>query len=102
MKVQNENVVQIQNAVHKAESKTQNQAVNPEQAAATMPEEKVTFSEEAVSLQQIGADVKAGDEVRMALVNKIKAEVEAGTYERPADKIAEAMINTSLIESLYR
>jgi flagellar biosynthesis anti-sigma factor FlgM len=70
--------------------------------AAAKPGERVSFSADAVNFKQIETDLQAVPDVRMDVVNRLKAEVDAGTYERPADKVADAMINSSLIESLYR
>jgi flagellar biosynthesis anti-sigma factor FlgM len=102
MKIQNENIVQLNTQIQQTENKAQ-EAVAPQQASPQMlPEEKVTVSDEAVNLQQIGADAKVGDDVRMEMVNKIRAEIETGTYNRPSDQVATAMITTSLIDSLFQ
>jgi len=99
MKVQNQIPVQLNPAAYQGKAKAQEAM---EQVSPAFPEEKVSVSQEAVALQQIGQDIKTGTDVRMDMVERIKAEVEAGTYERPADKIAEAMLTSSLIDSLYR
>lgn len=99
MKIQNQNPVQNNIAVQSGKTKAQETV---EKQSPTLPEEKVTVSQEAVNLQQIGQGLKTGLDVRMEMVNSLKAEVEAGTYQRPADQVAEAMLTNSLIESLYR
>jgi flagellar biosynthesis anti-sigma factor FlgM len=98
MKVQNQNAVRVdlnQLQAHK-QSEAQKTTV-----AAKLPTEKVSISADAASIKQLGSDAMSAPEVRMNLVNSIKAEVEAGTYQRSAQKVAESMMTASLIESLY-
>ena len=64
--------------------------------------EKVTISENAAMAQAIHKQMEKAPDVRIDKVNQIKGLVEAGKYERPADQVAEKLISTSLIESLYR
>jgi flagellar biosynthesis anti-sigma factor FlgM len=99
MKIQSQNVVHLE----AVKSQIQKQGeLSKESAAAQDPAEKVSISPSAVNMKQFEAEVKDAPEVRMDLVNRIKAEIEAGTYQRPAEKVAEAMIQSSLVESLYR
>ncbi|MEM8738445.1 MAG: flagellar biosynthesis anti-sigma factor FlgM [Planctomycetota bacterium] len=71
----------------------------PERAASATPEatrgsDQVDFSESARALSRL-ADTPASPEFRQELVDKVRAEIEAGTYETPEkldqaiDKLAE-------------
>jgi len=63
---------------------------------------KVTISESAATLKAIQEEVENLPEVRSEVVERIRSEIEAGTYARPADKVAEKMLVDSLIESLFQ
>lgn len=101
MKVQNVNVSQIKSEAVKP---AQSGAVQDQQKQSEflMPEEKVTLSAEAVNFKAVEAELKTSPDVRTELVNRIQEEVKAGTYERPAGKVAEAIITNSLLDSVYR
>jgi len=101
MKVQNQNPVLAVDP-KKNQGKREDVAPTPEQAKQNLPAEKVTISRDAVNIQQVEKDIKSIPDVRMDVVNRIRAEVQSGNYNRPADKVADAMIASSLTESLYR
>ncbi len=71
-------------------------------ASTQVSRERVSISQEATNIQQIEKELNKIPDVRQDLVNRIKAEVDAGTYERSAKETADKMITSSLIESLYR
>ncbi len=69
--------------------------------------EKVTMSAEAkealkIDQEQIRSNLQSLSDVREDKVAAIKAAMDNGAYNPPADKVAEKMINLSLFESLYR
>lgn len=71
-------------------------------AASTVPAEKASISKEALNIQKIEKEVQDVPDVRTDVVDRIKAEVDAGTYRRQADQVAETLLTSSLIDSLYR
>jgi len=101
MKVQNLSVSQIKSEAVKP---AQSGAVQDQQKQSEflMPEEKVTLSAEAINFKAVESELKASPDVRTDLVNRIQEEVKAGTYQRSAGKVAEAMITNSLLDSIYR
>ena len=103
MKVQNDKpIIQLDPKIQQLHREDQVQQVTGEQKQAGSSAEKVTISQEAFSIKQIEKELSSVPDVRMDLVNQVKAEVEAGTYTRPAEDVADSLITTSLIESLYR
>lgn len=71
------------------------------------PQEKVSVSRQArdamrIDVDRIREDLEQVPEVRADKVAQIKEALEKGTYAPPADKVAEKMISTHLVESLYR
>ena len=63
---------------------------------------KVTISESAATLKAIQEELEKLPEVRSEVVERIRSEIEAGTYSRPAEKIAQNILVDSLIESLFQ
>ncbi|MBZ0272063.1 flagellar biosynthesis anti-sigma factor FlgM [bacterium] len=63
---------------------------------------KVTLSSSAATLKTIHDELAKVPEIRAEKVREIKSEIDAGTYHRPAGKIAEKLILGSLIDSLYQ
>jgi len=61
----------------------------------------VQISSEAVNIKEILSEAENLSDVRMDLVNRIKSEVESGTYNRSAKDIADKMLTEHLIDSLY-
>lgn len=66
------------------------------------PAAKLSVSKSAASLSGVREELERIPEIRAEKVAQIKAEVEAGRYQRPAADIAEKMITGSLQESLYQ
>jgi flagellar biosynthesis anti-sigma factor FlgM len=99
MKIQNQNPVQLE--IAKLQNVRQAE-FHKDAAPLQSPTEKVTFSQEAVNTKQIEADLAGMPDVRTDMVNRIKAEVDAGAYQRPAAKVADALLTSRLIDSLYR
>lgn len=98
MKVQNQNAMRLELNQLQVHKQSEIQKGTP---AAQLPQEKVSLSADAASIRQLSSDVQAPPEPRMDLVNSIKAEVEAGTYQRSSQQVAESMLTSSLVESLY-
>ncbi|MCB9478825.1 MAG: flagellar biosynthesis anti-sigma factor FlgM [Deltaproteobacteria bacterium] len=62
---------------------------------------KTTISEMGGTLSEIRAELEKVPDVRMDKVEAIRAEIEAGRYERPADEVAEKLLTSSLFDSLF-
>jgi flagellar biosynthesis anti-sigma factor FlgM len=63
---------------------------------------KVTLSQSATTLSAIQDELAKVPEVRSEKVEQIRSEIEAGTYYRSPDAIANKMIVSSLVDSLYQ
>jgi len=104
MKIENDkSIVQLDPKVSQGQQ-DQLQSVKPadNKTSANLGQEKVSISKQAINIKQVENELEGVPDVRMDVVDRIKAEVEAGTYNRPAKDVADAILNTSLIESLYR
>jgi negative regulator of flagellin synthesis FlgM len=66
--------------------------------AAAKPEEKVDLSTKAKDIQQARNALDSTPDVREAKVQEIKAQVDKGTYNVNAEKIAGKMVNDSLLD----
>ncbi|HYG60752.1 MAG TPA: flagellar biosynthesis anti-sigma factor FlgM [Symbiobacteriaceae bacterium] len=60
--------------------------------------DEVKVSRKAQEATALMAKVKQAPDVRMDLVNKIKAQVEAGTYNIAPDKVAEKLLKSKVLE----
>lgn len=61
-------------------------------------EEKVSLSSTARDFQKIEKAIDELPDVREEKVQTLKAQIEAGTYEVNAEKIAEKMVSESLVD----
>ncbi|HPQ69972.1 MAG TPA: flagellar biosynthesis anti-sigma factor FlgM [bacterium] len=103
MKVQNDRpIIQLDPKAVQAQRDSLATPKGAVTAATPVPAEKVSISKEALNIQQLEKEIQNVPDVRMDVVERIKAEVDAGTYDRPADQVAESLLTSSLIESLYR
>lgn len=100
MKVSSNNPIQIVDPRLKAESPA-NKVEFPSNGSNGYNLTTVSISGKAGEAAQIRDGVERSPEIRMELVNKIKAEVDAGNYQRPASAVAEKLITESLFDSLY-
>ncbi len=66
--------------------------------AAAKPEEKVDLSTKAKDIQQARNALNSTPDVREEKVQEIKAQVDKGTYNVNAGKIAEKMVNESIVD----
>jgi len=64
--------------------------------------ESALTPQKAVDIRQIEKELNKIPDVRQDLVNRIKAQLEAGKYPLPARDVAEALLASSLEESLFR
>lgn len=69
---------------------------NPAQPATKADE--VNVSKKAQEATALRAKVKQAPEVRMDLVMKIKAQVDAGTYNVSPEKVAEKLLKSKVLE----
>ena len=67
-------------------------------SAVAKPEEKVDFSTTAKDIQQAKNALNSLPDVRQEKVQEVKAQVEKGTYNVNAGKIADKMVNESIID----
>jgi negative regulator of flagellin synthesis FlgM len=67
-------------------------------SAAIKPEEKVNLSSQAKDIQQAKNVLNQLPDVREAKVQEIKTQVDKGTYNVDAGKIAEKMVKDSIID----
>jgi len=103
MKVQNDRpIIQLDPKAVQVQRESLTTPKGAVTASTPVPTEKVSISKEALNIQQLEKEIQNVPDVRMDVVERIKAEVDAGTYNRPADQVAEALLSSSLIESLYR
>ena len=66
--------------------------------AAAKPEEKVDLSTKAKDIQQVNNALSAVPDVREQKVQEIKSQVDKGTYDANAEKIAGKMVGESLVD----
>ena len=64
--------------------------------------DRVTISEESQEIQGILSQLKAVPEVREQKVAELRAAVQQGTYQVPARKVAEKMLEQILRDDLLR
>ena len=64
--------------------------------------DRVTISEESQEIQGILNQLKAVPEVREQKVAELRAAVQQGTYQVPARKVAEKMLEQILRDDLLR
>ncbi len=67
-------------------------------SAATKPEEKVDLSTKAKDIQQARNALSSTPDAREAKVQEIKTQVDKGTYNVNAGKIADKMVTESIID----
>ena len=80
--------------------KSDNPAVSSDKqamSAAIKPEEKVDLSTKAKDIQQAKNAVNQLPDVREEKVQEVKTQVDKGTYKVDAGKIADKMVNDSII-----
>ncbi len=65
--------------------------------AAAKPEEKVDLSTKARDIQQARNALNSTPDVREAKVQEIKTQIDKGTYNVNAGKIADKMVNESIV-----
>jgi len=81
--------------------KSDNPAVSSDKqamSAAIKPEEKVDLSTKAKDIQQAKNALNSLPEIREEKVQEIKAQVEKGTYNVNAEKIADKMVKESIVD----
>ena len=66
--------------------------------AAVQPEEKVDLSTKAKDIQQAKNALNSLPDIREEKVQEIKAQVEKGTYNVNAEKIADKMVKESIVD----
>ena len=88
------------------DAKVQAQPVADKAKADVEVSEVVSVSQAARSIQSdqklILQKLEGVDDVRMEKVNRIKQEIESGTYKRDPQAVADKMIAAHLSESLHR
>lgn len=77
--------------------KVQNES-NPKVDGSAAPEEKVNLSTKARDIQQAKNAVTSLPDVRQEKVQEIKTQVDKGTYNVDAGKIADKMVNESIVD----
>ena len=81
--------------------RSENPTVNSDKQvtnAAAKPEEKVDLSTKAKEIQQAKVEVAKLPDVREEKVQEIKSQVDKGTYNVSGEKIADKMVNESIID----
>ncbi len=61
--------------------------------------DETSFSPFAMELSRINAELKNVPDVREDKVNSLKAQVEAGTYVPPLDKVAHSLVMAGLLNA---
>lgn len=74
------------------------QTQNPAQTQQIAKSDAVNVSKKALEATALRAKVKQAPEVRMDLVMKIKAQVDAGTYSVAPDKVAERLLKSKVLD----
>ena len=64
--------------------------------------DKVTISEESQEIQGILSELKAVPEIREQKVAELRAAVRQGTYQVPARKVAEKLLDRTAKDDLLR
>lgn len=65
---------------------------------AANPADKLTLSREAQQVARLRSQLRAAPEVRMDVVERIKAQVEAGTYSAEPRAVAEKMLKSGVLD----
>jgi negative regulator of flagellin synthesis FlgM len=68
------------------------------QAGKAPQADAVSVSKKAQEATALRAKVRQAPEVRMDLVNKLKAQVEAGTYNVSPEKVAEKLLKSKVLD----
>lgn len=92
----------VVNVVNKLNDQTTTQVSDPDGKKGKTESSVVNFSSRAEQMAQIHAELKDVPDVRMEKVDKIKAEIAAGTYERNSEDVAQKLISDSLLMSVYK
>ena len=71
---------------------------SPKVGGSAAPEEKVNLSTKARDIQQAKNAVTSLPDVRQEKVQEIKTQVDKGTYNVNAGKIADKMVNESIVD----
>ena len=87
-------IQQYQRGENSAVNSSDKQAIN----ASVKPEEKVDLSTKAKDIQQAKNALTQLPDVREEKVQEVKTQLEKGTYNIDAGKIADKMVNESIID----
>jgi flagellar biosynthesis anti-sigma factor FlgM len=96
--------MKIDGNIHLIDSqlKTQRDQANPKEQPSEVQEvqktqDRLEFSTSVREYQKLGKTADETTEIRAERVAKVKAQLDAGTYNIKAEKVAEAIITGSLI-----
>ncbi|UCF94626.1 MAG: flagellar biosynthesis anti-sigma factor FlgM [Desulfobacterales bacterium] len=94
------NTIQIDAYVNQVQDKNKAAVAVDKPANSTVKTDKVEISETAKRMQEAKKQLEALPEVRKEKVAELKNQIENGTYERDAEKIADKMLKESLSNDL--
>lgn len=66
----------------------------------SVKDEKVEISQEALLVRELVEKAKALPEVREELVERLRAEIQKGTYEPPLKEVASRLLSEALLEEV--
>ncbi len=91
----------VVNVSNKQNENNSVKADDPSQKNKQSASSVVNFSSEAELMAQIHSELQKVPDVRTEKVNEIRAQIEAGTYGRDSEEVAEKLITDVLMMSLF-
>ena len=101
MEISNKNhPINIDAYINQVNNKTNSKAVSEQSAKPAVRTDTVEISGTAKKIQEAKSQLETIPDIREEKVAKIKSQIENGTYEINADKIASSMIRDTLLNEL--
>ena len=101
MEISNKNhAINIDAYVNQVNNKTNSQSVSEQSAKPAAKTDTVEISGTAKKIQEAKSQLEDIPDIREEKVAKLKSQIENGTYEINADKIASSMIRDALLNEL--
>mgnify|MGYP003572551651 CR=1 FL=1 len=101
MEITEKNPIQITPYVSQVQQNTQAAETEGEKGQANIGEDSVELSQSARDLQKAQKALPDLPDIREDKVAVLKQQIENGTYDRRADKIAANMLKESLVNNIF-
>jgi len=96
MKIDSKNIQGVANAYRTGAARPKTQPGAP--AAGVSSTDSVSLSSKSQEATALRNRIRQAPDVRMDLVQRIKAQVEAGTYEVAPEKVAEKLLKSKVLD----